>query len=72
MARKKQKDLSSAEGLRTLGIDELRMKLREQRKAYVATRFKHATATLEKTSELKAMRKIIARMETVLTEKQGA
>ena len=32
-------------------------------------RFKHATAQLEKTSELKAMRRQVARISTILNQK---
>lgn len=70
MARSANVGFPSADDLRELGEEELRQKLREQRTEYVQARFKHATASLEKTSSLKAMRRQIARMETVLTEKQ--
>ena len=51
-------------------IEELRGKLTEQRQELMNARFKHAAAQLEKTSELKAMRKQVARIETVLNEKE--
>ena len=35
----------------------------------MTARFKHATAQLEKTSELKATRRLVARISTVLNEK---
>ena len=44
--------------------------LAEQREELMTARFKHATAQLEKTSELKAMRRQVARISTVLTEKE--
>ena len=47
-----------------------RGKLTEQRQELMNARFKHAAAQLEKTSELKAMRKQVARIETVLNEKE--
>ena len=50
--------------------EELRAKLAEQREELMTARFKHATAQLEKTSELKAMRRQVARISTVLTEKE--
>lgn len=56
--------------LRSLSADELRGKLAEQRRELMNARFKHAAAQLEKTSELKAMRKQVARIETVLNEKE--
>ena len=70
MASAKKNQFLSAKDLRELSVDELSIKLREQRTELVKARFKHATASLERTSDLKAMRKQIARMETVLTEKQ--
>ena len=48
----------------------VRGKLAEQRQELMNARFKHAAAQLEKTSELKAMRKQVARIETVLNEKE--
>lgn len=56
--------------LRSLSVDDLRGKLTEQRRELMNARFKHAAAQLEKTSELKAMRKQVARIETVLNEKE--
>lgn len=56
--------------LRSLSAEDLRGKLAEQRRELMNARFKHAAAQLEKTSELKAMRKQVARMETVLNEKE--
>ena len=56
--------------LRDMSVEELRAKLAEQREELMTARFKHATAQLEKTSELKAMRRQVARISTVLTEKE--
>ncbi|MDO5483448.1 MAG: 50S ribosomal protein L29 [Desulfovibrionaceae bacterium] len=71
-ARKKtDKDVRpDAAALRSMSVEELRGKLAEQRQELMQARFKHAVAQLEKTSELKAMRKQVARMETVLNEKE--
>ena len=72
MAAKKKTEKSampSLTDLRAMSNEDLQKALREQREGLMQARFKHATAQLEKTSELKAMRKQIARMETVLTEK---
>lgn len=59
----------SAEELSKLSADELRAKLAEQREELMQARFKHATAQLEKTSELKAMRRQVARISTILNQK---
>ncbi len=66
----KKTSFPSVQDLRALSVEELNAKLLEQREALMNARFKHATAQLERTSDLKAMRRQIARMETVLTEKQ--
>ena len=59
----------SAEELSKLSADELKAKLAEQREELMQARFKHATAQLEKTSELKAMRRQVARVSTILNQK---
>lgn len=65
----KKADTLKAADLRKLSAEELRSKLAEQREALMTARFKHATAQLEKTSELKATRRLVARISTVLNEK---
>lgn len=73
MAAKKKTDKSArpaAADLRSMSVEELCGKLTEQRQELMTARFKHAAAQLEKTSELKAMRKQVARIETVLNEKE--
>ena len=56
--------------LRALGRDELAVQLAEERKALLTMRFQHATAQLEQTSSLKFARRSIARLETILKEKE--
>ena len=56
--------------LRSLGVDELKAKLVEQRKELFNLRFQHATAQLEKTATIPATRKSIARILTILKEKE--
>ena len=72
MAAKKNEKaaMATAAELRDMSVEELRAKLGEQREELMTARFKHATAQLEKTSELKAMRRQVARISTVLTEKE--
>ena len=70
-AKKNEKAaMATAAELRDMSVEELRAKLAEQREELMTARFKHATAQLEKTSELKAMRRQVARISTVLTEKE--
>lgn len=73
MAAKKKANKSVRAGsvdLRALSVEDLRKKLTDQRQELMSARFKHAAAQLEKTSELKVMRKQVARIETILNEKE--
>lgn len=56
--------------LRSLDEKDLIERIRQERTLLMNARFQHATAQLEKTSELKAMRRQVARMETILNEKK--
>ena len=67
---KKAASRETVKELRELSAEDLVAKLAEQRRELVTARFKHATAQLEKTSELKAMKKQIARISTILNEKE--
>lgn len=66
--RKKKKQPSAAE-LRALSVEELVKNLSEKQEELMRARFKHASATLEDTAELKTMRRQIGRIETILHEK---
>ena len=54
MAAKKNEKaaMATAAELRDMSFEELRAKLAEQREELMTARFNHATAQLEKTSEL--------------------
>lgn len=69
-SKKKKPARASLADLRALSVDELGQKLADERKELLTARFKHAAAQLEKTSELKAMKKQVARISTILTEKE--
>jgi large subunit ribosomal protein L29 len=56
--------------LRALSPDDLGAKIAEGRRELLDARMKHAVAQLEKTSELKAARRQVARLMTILNEKQ--
>ena len=60
-----------AKELKELGVEELKAKLAEQRQELFNLRFQHTTAQLEKTSSIPAARKNIARILTVLKEKES-
>lgn len=73
MAAKKKGDKAvraGADELRGMSVEELRGKLADERRSLMHARFEHATAQLEKTSELKAMRRQVARIQTILNEKE--
>ena len=61
-----------ASELRELGIDELVQKAREARGELFNAKVKHATGQLEDTAKLKGLRRDVARIEGVITEKREA
>ena len=56
--------------LREMTIDELKKKEQELRKELFNLRFQHATHQLENTSRIRLVRRDIARVNTVIREKQ--
>ena len=56
--------------LKELSVDELKSKLAAERQELFNLRFQHATAQLEKTAAIPAARKNIARILTILKEKE--
>ena len=60
----------SAEQLRALTTDELALKLREAKKELFNLRFQAATGQLESHGRLTAVRKEIARIYTILRERE--
>ena len=61
-----------ASELRELEVDELVQKAREARNEFFNAKVKHATGQLEDTAKLMRLRKDVARVEVVLTEKREA
>ncbi len=57
--------------IRKLSDEELAKKIEESKKNLFDLRMKHATGTLDKPSDLKNTRKAVARMKTVLKERQN-
>lgn len=55
--------------LRKMSVEELNKSLKETRENLFNLRFKHATAQLEKVSQLPADKRDIARIMTILKEK---
>ena len=60
------------EDLRRKTVDQLRDDLTRLRREQFNLRFQKATGQLEKTSRVRDVRRQIARIETVLTEKSRA
>ena len=58
--------------LRAKSVDELRKELLELRKAQFGLRMQLATQSLTKNSEIQRVKREIARVHTVLTEKSKA
>lgn len=59
-----------AKEIRDLSPTELDKRLRDTRQELLMLRLRRQTGQVEKTHELRSLRKDIARMETVLTEKR--
>jgi len=57
--------------LRELSAADLAEKLTESKKELFTLRFQHATSQLEKTHRLPEVKKDIARMQTILKEKEA-
>jgi large subunit ribosomal protein L29 len=63
-------NIVSAETLRALSTDELAIKLRESKEELFNLRFQAATGQLESHGRLTAVRKEIARIYTILRERE--
>lgn len=61
-----------AQELRELSPEELRAKAQEVREELFGARVRQATGQLENTAKLGQLRKDVARVETILREKQEA
>ena len=61
-----------ARELRQMTVPELQAKEREFRDEEFKLRFKHATGQLDKTSRLKELRRTIARVKTIIRQKEGS
>ena len=56
--------------IRTLSENELNSKVNDLREDFFKLKFKHGIRQLEDTSKLKSLRKDIARIKTIITEKK--
>ncbi len=62
--------LLKIKNLRELSDKELESKIRESKKELFSLRMKQSTGTLEKPSKIKELRKDVARMKTILRERE--
>ncbi|MFT3869309.1 MAG: 50S ribosomal protein L29 [Nibricoccus sp.] len=58
--------------IRDLSVTEIETKLREAREQLLQLRLRKNTGQVEKTHEIRVLRKDIARLETVRTQKKAA
>ena len=56
--------------IKDLGVDELKQKDKELAEAFFNLRMRHASGQLESTASIGQVRKDIARVKTVLAEKE--
>lgn len=59
-----------ADDLKAKSVDELKKMLLEQRKEQFNLRFQRSSGQLEKTSEIRKVRRTIARIKTFLNQKE--
>jgi large subunit ribosomal protein L29 len=57
--------------LRALSNDELVAKIKESKKELFDLRLKQSTGSLEKPSKIRELRKNVARMQTILKEREN-
>ena len=62
--------MNKIEELRKLTTEELNNKIKENKEELFNLRFQQATGNLEKPSRLRELRKQVARMKTVLRERE--
>ncbi len=56
--------------IRELSTEEIQKKIVETKEELFNLRFQQATGTLEKPSRIKELRKLVARMKTILRERE--
>ncbi len=62
----------TSKDIRELSPSEITVKLRETREKLLQLRLRKQTGQVEKTHEIRALRKDIARLETILNQKKAA
>ena len=64
--------MMTAKEIRELSPAEITTKIRESREQLLQLRMRRQTGQVEKTHELRTLRKDVARLETILNEKKRA
>ncbi|HWA02519.1 MAG TPA: 50S ribosomal protein L29 [Rhizomicrobium sp.] len=72
MAKKSSKNSATADDFRAKSADELGDHLAKLKKEQFNLRFQRANGQLENTGRVRAVRREIARIETVMTEKRAS
>lgn len=62
----------TASEIRKLSDEEIKTKISESKKELLNLRFKNATGSLDKSHKLKELKKDVARMLTILKEREQA
>ena len=62
--------MSKMEELRKLSTEELNNKIKENKEELFNLRFQQATGSLEKPSRIRELRHVVARLKTVLRERE--
>lgn len=57
--------------IRAMSNEEILKKIEESNEELFNLRFSQATGNLEKTSRIRELRKLVARMKTILREREG-
>jgi large subunit ribosomal protein L29 len=70
MAKSKKKETVTAEDFRAKSVDELGDALTKLKKEQFNLRFQKANGQLENTGRVRTLRREIARLQTVVTEKR--
>jgi large subunit ribosomal protein L29 len=58
-----------ASEIRDLTTDEIKARLTDEREQLLRLRLNHAVSAIERPSDIQQSRKLIARLETILTER---
>jgi large subunit ribosomal protein L29 len=61
-----------ASEIRDLTTEEIQARLKEEQDSLLRLRLNHAVSAIERPSDIQNSRKLVARLKTILTERQGS